>query len=353
MAIPPSVIADEGNWMRLARGLAHEARLFNKEKEMWEILDAASRRADNYDEQDNRRRFHRYMDEALNREDPITIGTVFHMAAEHGWQGWSPPIAPAGLETLVWRAADLQVSFANIPHRRWLYGTYLIRGEVTVLAAPGGAGKTALATGIAVEIAAGVTLLGENIFGSELKVLFINGEDGGTEIRRRIWALRLARPNDLGGQNLDRLYVAGADDARVQRLSFLRTTDRNASVLDKTGFEVLISALETLRPDLLVLDPLVAFCGGGNMNDNSVMSQVMRELKRVAASVDCAILIVHHTRKGADKKGTDDGNAEAVSGAAAIVNLARRAIMPVPMAKDEAVENGVSPLQRFSILQAG
>ena len=153
--------------------------------------------------------------------------------------------------------------------------------------------------------------------------------------------------NELGGQNLDRLSIAGADDAGVQRLSFLNTTERNASVLDKSGFEALESALESLRPDLLVLDPLVTFCGGGNMNDNSVMSQVMRELKRMAAKFDCAILIVHHTRKSADKKGTDDGNAEAVSGAAAIVNLARRAIMPVPMAKDEAVENGVSPLQRF------
>jgi RecA-family ATPase len=135
-------------------------------------------------------------------------------------------------------------------------------------------GRTALATGIAVEIAAGVSLLGENIFGSELKVLFINGEDGGTEIRRRIWALWLARGNEFAGRNLDRLCVAGADDTRVQRLSFLHTTERNASVLDKSGFDALEFALESLRPDLLVLDPLVTFCGGGNMNDNSVMSQV-------------------------------------------------------------------------------
>ena len=91
---------------------------------MWEILDAASRRADNYDEEENQRRFQRYMDKALDWEDPIRIGTVFHMAAEHVRQGWSPPI-------------DLNVSFTNIPHRRWLYGTYLIRGEITVLGRAG------------------------------------------------------------------------------------------------------------------------------------------------------------------------------------------------------------------------
>jgi hypothetical protein len=41
----------------LARGLAYEACVKKKEQEMWEILDVASRRADNYDPEDNRRRF--------------------------------------------------------------------------------------------------------------------------------------------------------------------------------------------------------------------------------------------------------------------------------------------------------
>ena len=41
-------------------------------------------------------------------------------------------------------------------------------------------------------------------------------------------------------------------------------------MLDESGFEVLEAALEALRPDVIMLDPLVAFCGGGNMNDNTV-----------------------------------------------------------------------------------
>ena len=120
----------------------------------------------------------------------ITVGTLLIYAYDAGadlsqLRSWSPPIAPTGSETLVWRAADLNVSFANIPHRRWLYGTYLIRGEITVLAAPGGAGKTALATGIAIEIAAGIAKLGETLWGGiDQKVLYINGEDSRIEIAR-------------------------------------------------------------------------------------------------------------------------------------------------------------------------
>jgi AAA domain len=92
---------------------------------------------------------------------------------------------------------------------------------------------------------------------------------------------------------------------------------------------------------LLILDPLIALCGGGNVNDNAAMSLVMRALKRLAVKFDCAVLVIHHTRKGGDLS-----NAEAISGASAIVNLARRAIMAVPMTSDEAKQLGVLPSQR-------
>ena len=89
-AIPPSAIATEPEWMKLARALAHEAAVFKKVEQLWTILDTASRRAPGYDAEDNRRRFDRYVNEALNRANPITIATVFHMALAHGWQGWPP-----------------------------------------------------------------------------------------------------------------------------------------------------------------------------------------------------------------------------------------------------------------------
>ena len=352
VAIPPSAISTEPEWEDFARMFAHEAARFPKNREVLEqILDTASRAAPGYDAENNRERFQRYIDEAFDRETPLTIRSVFKMALDHGWQGWSPSMTPAALPAVTWSAAELKVSFSNIPHRRWLYGTYLIRGEITVLAAPGGAGKTALATGMAVEIAAGAALLDENIFGDDLKVLFINGEDGGTEIRRRIWALCLAHAHKISGEKLDRLCVAGADDPRVQKLSFLRTTNSTNSMLDMSGFQILESALDALRPDVLILDPLVAFCGGGNMNDNSVMSQVLRELKRLATKFDCAILIVHHTRKGRAANDDPAGEAERISGAAAIVNLARRALMPVTMTEFEANFFSVLPSERLQFFK--
>ncbi len=80
------------------------------------------------------------------------------------------------------------------------------------------------------------------------------------------------------------------------------------------------------------------------MNDNAVMSLVMRKLKTLAVKYECAILVVHHTRKG---KANDAGDAEGVSGAAAIVNLSRRALMPVTMTENETKEFGLLPSQRL------
>jgi RecA-family ATPase len=64
--------------------------------------------------------------------------------------------------------------------------------------------------------------------------------------------------------------------------------------VNQTGGRDVPSAFDasTLRPDLVVIDPLVVFCGGGNMNDNAVMSLVMRKLKSLAVKFDCAVLVV-------------------------------------------------------------
>jgi hypothetical protein len=116
---------------------------------------------------------------------------------------------------------------------------------------------------------------------------------------------------------------------------------RSGSVLDDSSVAFLESLLEQLKPDAVVLDPLVALCGGGNLNDNAAMALVMRALKRLATKFDCAFLVLHHTRKGGDLS-----SAEAIGGASAIVNLSRRALMAVPMTAEEAPRLGLLPSER-------
>jgi hypothetical protein len=113
-AIPPVAIAAEPDWMKLARGLAHEAGVHKAEaEELWQVLDTASAAAPGYNPTENRRRWERYVDEAFERDAPITIATVFDMAHQHGWKGWAPAISPSTSSPVVQTIPSASVSSPN------------------------------------------------------------------------------------------------------------------------------------------------------------------------------------------------------------------------------------------------
>src|SRR5262249_26890350 len=109
-------------------------------------------------------------------------------------------------------------------------------------------------------------------------------------------------------------------------------------MINESGFTTLDRIIALEEPDILILDPLGTFCPTG-MNDNGLMGQVELRVKRLAKKYECAICLVHHTRKDSDLTNTD-----AIGGASAIVNHARVALMIARMSKDEAKEfKGVLP----------
>lgn len=65
------------------------------------------------------------------------------------WAAWDQHVAAPALLHAAPLAADPATlpAPATIPPREWLYGSRLIRRFVSVLAAPGGVGKSALALG--------------------------------------------------------------------------------------------------------------------------------------------------------------------------------------------------------------
>ena len=75
---------------------------------------------------------------------------------------------------------------AMIPRRRWLVGSFAIRGHLTVLVAPPGAGKSTLGIALAV---AGITgrgeIVGETVY-ETIKAWVWNNEDDRNELRRRL-----------------------------------------------------------------------------------------------------------------------------------------------------------------------
>ncbi|ESW73490.1 hypothetical protein X771_02245 [Mesorhizobium sp. LSJC277A00] len=142
---------------------------------------------------------------------------------------------------------------------------------------------------------------------------------------------------DVGG-----LYVAGAD-----RLSLtLIRVERGTPALNLPGWQELRALVSLHKPDVLILDPLVAVVGGATLNDNAAAALLMRELVSLAALNKLSVIIAHHTSKNREL-----GNADAAMGAASIVNLARISLAIEPLRNDDATKIGVAPWDVSSIFR--
>lgn len=346
-AIPPSAIATEQEWMKVARALAHEAAVYGLHADrLWHLLDEASRRAAGYDQQDNRERFQRYTREAFNRSDPITISTLYHLALQHGWNGRAASTAASSttaatpISTAPTRAIPVSSLPLVPPKRQWLHGTDLIRNNVTVLAAPGGRAKSTWLLTCGLACAANRDLLGANVFGGPLRVLVLSTEDALPELALR---LRAAMQHyGLTDADVPHLYVIGADR---WGLPLLRA-DGNRAILDNDGMTALNAELDHIAPDVLIIDPLINLLGGVSANDNAAAALLMRHLVGLATSRGMAIALAHHTSKGRDLS-----TADAAMGAASFMNLARIALSIEPLDEKNAGAVGLPPWEAKSVFR--
>lgn len=227
---------------------------------------------------------------------------------------------------------------AQPPPREWLYGRSIIRRFVSVIAGPGGGGKSTLSLTEALAMAIGRDLIGARPH-APLRVVYW-GEDPADELHRRAAAITEhhgLNPDDLAG----RLRLASG---RHFHIEIARRTPQGPVV--DIGF---LSSLERWlvrnSVDVLILDPLASAhaCEEGA---NDEMNAVMRALTYLADRAGIAVVVVHHTRK--PERGTpgaisaDDGR-----GASAIKDAARSVRVVNAMTADEAERAGIEPQDRW------
>lgn len=240
---------------------------------------------------------------------------------------------------LVLRAARLPGP-DSIPPRQWLYGTQLIRGYVTVLVAPGGTGKSAYAMAVGIALATQRNILGEHLFG-RVNVAIINLDDPMDELERRVAAIMLA--HFIKREELDgRLFLEDCDGHGLTLA---------APAKDDNGFFVanpdeldLIQLIKGHHIGLIVCDP---FAESHTLEENSnpQMIQAAAVWRRVARATNCAVLLVHHVRKG-DATGID-----AARGAKALSDSARVGLLMTTMSAAEAEQFGIQEDDRFSYVR--
>ena len=280
------------------------------------------------------------------RPGKTSIGSLLRMAQEAGadvskWRdivlSASGPTAYAGVAAIDLRnklrgAIHVSQLPEVPPKRQWLQGVDLVRGAVSLLVAPGGRGKSAWLIALALACASGKYLLGSHIFGGPLRVLYINAEESYDELALRFRAAM--QHHGLSVSDMLGLSIAGAENVSLTLLK----AERSGPVLDPSGWEGLKKQIAEHRPDIIILDPLVALTGGVTLNDNAAAAIMMRQFVSIAADNKLAVMIAHHTAKN-----TDHGSADAAMGAASLVNLARICLALEPLKEGDASKLGVPP----------
>lgn len=217
----------------------------------------------------------------------------------------------------------------QIPLRRWLMEGLLMDGQVTLLVARGGTGKSLFALQAAIAVATG----GEFAYwraAEPRSVLVLNAEDDRHETQRRIAAACEA-------MGVDRESIAA-------RLFCL---DTSSLVLlekenDKPKRTELYGQLQAIIKDnnvgLVVVDPLIETHVGLDENSNTEMKEVVVALRDLARFNGIPVLAVHHTRKNAGA-----GDQDGARGGSSVVNAVRIAITMTPAPKDSPPDDGRDP----------
>jgi hypothetical protein len=221
---------------------------------------------------------------------------------------------------------------SDIDPRAWLYDRHLIRKFVSGTISKGGTGKSGLKVAEALSMVTGRGLLtGKDI--KPLRVWYWNGEDPEDETRRRV-AAACKHYGISRGQIGGRLFLNSGRDTKI----VIAKETKGGLVIQHPVCEALISAIKANRIDVFIVDPFVS-SHQVSENDNSKINDVINEFREIADATNCAIELVHHSRK----TGGAEVTAEDSRGGGALVDAFRSARVLNHMSEDEARKNLIDP----------
>jgi hypothetical protein len=233
-----------------------------------------------------------------------------------------------------------QVDFSNLPPRPWMYGFSSLVGMVSAVCGNGGSGKTSIeiAKGMAVAIGRDILATGPNDEAHHVhvqgNVLYWNLEDPEDEMIRRLYAEMLHRgvkKAELAGK----FFVLSGRDERL----CVAELDKNGKPT-RSDITPIVDLLKSLGIVYFVVDPVVN-AHGLDENSNVHLNMVIDQFRQIAHDAGCAVIIVHHFRKGGSA-----GDGEAARGAVALHAGVRVMETVVTMTKEDAEAVGVDQKDR-------
>lgn len=220
-----------------------------------------------------------------------------------------------------------------MPKREFLYGSHLIRKYCAATLSPGGIGKTQLVMTDAIAIAAGRTLLHDEVY-EQARTWHYNLEDPMDELMRRAAAIcqhHGIHPDEIA----DDFFL---NSGRDQKLIVLEK-NKNGEYARPHADE-LYKAIKENNISVLSIDPFVKV-HYSDENSNKDIDEVTSIFAQIANDTGCAIDLVHHTKKP-PPGGNHAGNMDSARGASALAGAVRSARTLSGMTEDEAEGFGVA-----------
>ena len=317
----------------------------------WDIFDRWSQRSDKYDHNETKRAWN-----SIGKVDTIGAGSIFHIAAQYDFdssehRGSLPSVSV----TEEIEQQEKTPTFArpvkgfdprSINPRKWIVEGRYIRQRVTITIAPPGVGKSTLTIQEALAVAAGQDFGGRGTC-DKGRVWIYNNEDDYEELMRRV----VAAASFMGipwSVVEDKVYINSGE----QRPLCVATEDpKTGEVITLPDVQACIDECQRENIILFFVDPFLE-THGVSENSNEAMNKVAREYRRIAQEADCAVSLVHHSRKTQAGDSTSHiGNADTSRGAGSVVGVTRVAHTLYPMTKKDADKYGIEQDQKHRYIR--
>ncbi len=168
----------------------------------------------------------------------------------------------------------------------------LAEGEVGMIAAPGGSGKTYLALEAGIAVASNIACWSNSVSAQQ-------------------WGGVFYFSNEESQARLSRRYASISEKLNALSAPFYAFDSKQcASLFEKEGrIHAIQSVLRRYchsgnepHPKLIIIDPLKDFIEGSE-NCPEATAQTMRQLRELAIKFSCAVLLVHHCNQEGSKNG--------------------------------------------------
>ena len=206
----------------------------------------------------------------------------------------------------------------DVKPQEWWWHRYLPAGEVTLLAAHGGTGKSTLALQLAACLALGSPFLGKTT--RSARVLFLSAEDPAQVVMRRLCQIIAAMDVDVEVLRAN-LRVIDATDGNPALFSEPAGGKRGAGATTAV-YAHLKSYIEANEIDVVIADNASDLFDGDEIN-RAMVRTFIRSLRQLVRTTGGAVLLLSHVDKNTSKGNRGGPNTEGYSGSTAWHNSVR------------------------------